>query len=244
MSWLPPVVILDLDDTIINFTGMAEACWRTICDEQGPVLGLDGAQLHAALMTERVAFWADPESNRFGRRNLVEASRLIVARAFAAVGAGSEEQAAELSQLYTARRHDLIHLFPDAISTIETLRARGHRLAMITNGSAESQRAKIVRFDLARHFDAIVVEGEFGIGKPDERVYRHALSQLDVQPSDALMAGDDLERDVLGPQRVGMRGVWVDRSGAFLAKAFPATSHERPFRVIQQLAELLAFEPH
>jgi putative hydrolase of the HAD superfamily len=114
---------------------------------------------------------------------------------------------------------------------------------MITNGAAESQREKIVRFDLARHFDCILVEGEFGIGKPDERVYRHVLSELGVQPTDALMAGDDLERDALGPQRVGMRGVWVDRSGAFLTRAFPATSDERPFRVIQQLADLLSTEP-
>src|SRR4051794_2167610 len=192
---------------------MTEACWRVICDESAPGLGTDGDSLHAALMVERVAFWADAELNRFGRHNLGEASRMVVARAFAALGVGAEADAAALARLYSARRHDLVHVFPEAIDAIETLRARGHCLAMITNGGAESQRAKIVRFDLAKHFDVILVEGEFGIGKPDARVYRHVLTELAVDAADAMMVGDDLERDVAGPQAVGMRGIWIDRAG-------------------------------
>src|SRR4051794_20041521 len=150
MTRVAPVGVLDLDDTIINYTGMSEDIWRTICDESAPGLGMDSGRLHAALMVERVAFWADPELNRIGRHDLTRASHMVVARAFAALGAGSDEQARALSLLYHERRHDLVHVYPESISTIEALRARGHRLAMITNGAAESQRAKIVRFDLAR----------------------------------------------------------------------------------------------
>src|SRR5215212_2072527 len=113
MTWVAPVVILDLDDTVINFTGMAEECWRSICDEQSLALGVDGGQLHAALMVERVAFWADPELNLFGRHNLTQASQMVVARTFARLGVGSDEQAAALSRLYSERRHSLIHVFED-----------------------------------------------------------------------------------------------------------------------------------
>jgi putative hydrolase of the HAD superfamily len=235
MTWAAPVVVLDLDDTLINFTGMAEELWRVLCDESASELGLDGAALHTALMTERVAFWADPELNRFGRHNLGEASRAIVGRAFAALEVGTAEQAAALARQYSDRRHDLVHLYEESIATIETLRERGHRLAMITNGGAESQRAKIVRFDLARHFDCILVEGEFGHGKPDERVYRHVLTELRVDAVDAMMVGDDLERDVAGPQRVGMRGVWIDRAG----NGLPPGSAVSPDRIIGSLADLL-----
>ena len=78
-------------------------------------------------------------------------------------------------------------------------------------------------------------EGEFGHGKPDERVYRHVLAELDVEASDAMMVGDDLERDVAGPQKVGMRGVWIDRAGAGL----PPGTMVRPDRIIGSLADLL-----
>jgi putative hydrolase of the HAD superfamily len=235
MSQLPPVIILDLDDTIINFTGMAEECWRVICHESSDELGVDGADLYAALMKERVAFWADPESNRMGRQNIPQASVMIVSRAFARLGVEREEQAAVLARLYSERRHALVHVFPDSIDVLETLRARGHTLAMLTNGGTESQRGKIERFDLARHFDYIQVEGEFGHGKPDERVYRHVLERVGVTPAEAMMVGDDLERDVAGPQRAGIQGVWIDRFGAGL----PADTAIRPDRVIRLLADLL-----
>ena len=198
-------------------------------------LRLDGALLHRTLMEQRVAFWADPELNRIGRHDLLAGSRIIVTRTLETFGVGDDTLAATMAQQYQDRRVDLVFLFPESISTIETLRARGHRLAMITNGGAEGQRAKIVRFDLAKHFDYILVEGEFGHGKPDERVYRHALAQLGVDGADAMMVGDDLERDVAGPQKAGMRGVWIDRAGAGL----PAGCAITPDRIIGSLAELL-----
>ena len=55
-------------------------------------------------------------------------------------------------------------------------------LGLVTNGDATQQRDKIERHGLARFFDAIVIEGEFGAGKPDEIVYRHALGELALGP--------------------------------------------------------------
>jgi putative hydrolase of the HAD superfamily len=59
--------------------------------------------------------------------------------------------------------------FPDAHNVIDALRARGTRLALVTNGASEAQRAKIDRFDLANRFDHFQIEGEHEFGKPDER---------------------------------------------------------------------------
>lgn len=235
MTWAAPVVILDLDDTLIDYTGASENCWRGICDESAVTLGLDGARLHATLMAQRVDFWADPELNRIGRHDLLEGSRIIVRRTLETFGVGDETLAATMAQQYQDRRIDLVFLFPESLATIEELRARGHRLAMITNGGAEGQRGKIVRFDLAKHFDYILVEGEFGHGKPDERVYRHVLAELGIEAADAMMVGDDLERDVAGPQQVGMRGVWIDRAGVGLPPACTVT----PDRIIGSLSDLL-----
>ena len=102
---------------------------------------------------------------------------------------------------------------PDAIETVRWLRESGRRLALLTNGAAAAQRRKIARFEIADLFDAILVEGELGFGKPDERVYQRALSALDVKPADAWMVGDNLEWDVAAPQKLGMSGVWIDARG-------------------------------
>src|SRR3990172_6080875 len=62
-------------------------------------------------------------------------------------------------------------------------------------------------------FDCILIEEEFGAGKPDERIFRHALEKLNVAPSNAWMVGDNLERDIGGAQAVGISGIWVDWRG-------------------------------
>jgi putative hydrolase of the HAD superfamily len=235
MSWVRPVVILDLDDTLIDYTGAASACWQTICDEAAPACGAVGAQLHAAVMEIRTWYWADLERNRLGRANPVEASRQIVTLAFERLGLDGGEHVEMMATAYQQRRRDLVTIFPETVEVVETLRARGHRLAMITNGATATQRDKIERFDLARHFDYLLVEGEFGIGKPDARVYQHVLSVLNISADSGVMIGDDLERDVAGPQRAGMMGVWIDRAGL----GVPASTQIRPDRIISSLTELL-----
>jgi putative hydrolase of the HAD superfamily len=128
-----------------------------------------------------------------------------------------------------------MHFFPGARETLVALRARGHRLALLTNGGALFQREKIVRFALAPLFDAVFVEGELGFGKPDPRVFERALRALGAAPHDALMTGNDLRSDVLGAKRAGVAAAWVDhaRSGV------PADAPARPDRVVRLIAELL-----
>jgi putative hydrolase of the HAD superfamily len=87
---------------------------------------------------------------------------------------------------------------------------------------------------LAPFFDCIVIEGEFGAGKPDRRVYAYAIAQLDVQPEDVWMVGDNLEWDVAGPQQMGIKGIWID--SARLGP--PEDSSVRPDLIVASLAEL------
>ena len=106
-----------------------------------------------------------------------------------------------------------MRLFPDALDTLAHFRKQGVPLGLITNGDAGQQRDKIERHGLARFFDTILIEGEFGTGKPEEIVYRHALQALGASATTAWMVGDHLEWDVSAPQRLGVRGVWMDREG-------------------------------
>jgi putative hydrolase of the HAD superfamily len=125
---------------------------------------------------------------------------------------------------------------PDAIETVRWLRESGRRLALLTNGAGAAQRRKIARFELADLFDVILVEGELGFGKPDERVYRHALDALDVRPSEAWMVGDNLEWDVRAPQQLGLRGVWIDARG----EGLPPESSVTPDHIVRSLTGIRA----
>ena len=100
--------------------------------------------------------------------------------------------------------------------------------------TTDAQREKIERFRLAPLFDLILIEGELGFGKPDERIYRLALTELAAAPRQTWMIGDNLEFDVGQPQKLGITGIWVNATGAVL----PADGDIYPDLVIRRLAEL------
>ena len=109
-------------------------------------------------------------------------------------------------------------------------------MALITNGLSSIQRGKIDRFGLDLFFDCIIIEEEFGVGKPDPRVFQYALDQLAVQPWETMMVGDNLETDIAGAQSLGIYTVWVDWKGGGLPEGSPTT----PDSTVRSVAELLA----
>ena len=226
-------LLFDLDDTLLDYSGGVDESWREACVTCCAPMGLDVERLMKTLAETRQSFWSDPSRHRRERVNMIRAWQRIAGGALASLGVSCDGLDAAMAREYAARRRAVMQLFPDARETLERLRARGVPLGLVTNGDAGQQRDKIERFELAPFFQVIVIEGEFGAGKPDETVYRHALDHLGVAPADTSMVGDHLEFDVAGPQRLGVRGIWLDRPGAGLAD-----SPVRPHRVIRSLREL------
>lgn len=84
------------------------------------------------------------------------------------------------------------------------------KVGIITNGSTQRQKAKIINTNLNRHFDTIIISEETGFSKPDKRIFELALKKLNVQPEDVLFVGDDLEKDIAGCQNVNIKGIWFN----------------------------------
>ena len=234
---LPRAILFDLDDTIISASASTPNAMEQVCTQFAPkVPGVSSEGLYSAFQDAAMEYWSEPGRQRRGRLNPAAATLVIAESALDSVGVRDESGlAGELAESYLTTREKSLRLYPGAIETLEKLRGEGVRLALITNGSAEGQRGKVVRFGLERYFGCIVIEGEFGVGKPDERVYRHALAALDTEPGDAWMVGDNLEWEVATPQRLGLRGVWVDWAGVGL----PEGTSVRPDRIVRVISELV-----
>jgi putative hydrolase of the HAD superfamily len=233
---IPEGILLDLDDTILDDSSTIAECWRQACEaHRDQCAGLDLGVLYHVIRETGEWFWADAERHRRGRLDLDAARREVVGLALARLGVDKPELAAKIAGVYGREREAGMQPLPDAIDTVRRLREAGCRLALLTNGAGAAQRRKIVRFGLSDLFDAILVEGEVGYGKPDERIYRLALEALAVDPQDAWMAGDNLEWDVAAPQKIGLFAVWIDGTG----KGLPPSSGVRPDRIVRTLSELM-----
>ena len=232
----PRAIFLDLDDTIIAYSYGAAECWERLCTEYAERIGgVHRDALSTALWDVQRWYWKDTERHRHGRLNLQRARREIVGQAFCKLGIAHQRLAEEMADSFTLMREEMVELFPGAIDALRTLRSQIGCLALITNGNAVPQRKKIAKFGLEGFFDYILVEGEFGVGKPDERVYLHCLEQLKIEPEVTWMVGDNLEWDVAAPQRLGMKGIWLDHA----ARGLPEGTSVHPDRIICHLSELL-----
>ncbi len=229
-------LLLDLDDTILDdAAGYQEAWDAAIAQMLAAHPALDREALAQEVGRQADWFWADDERHRWGRQDLARARGEFLTRALAAFGVHDEALARAAAETHTALRERRQRFLPGAREVLLELRERVPRLALVTNGGRAPQRAKIERFELGHLFDHIQVEGEFGLGKPEPAAYRNVLSALGVEPGRCLMVGDNYEADVVGPQRLGIRAVWIDKKRA----GRPPKPPEQPHATIHHIRELL-----
>jgi putative hydrolase of the HAD superfamily len=94
---------------------------------------------------------------------------------------------------------------------------------------------KINRFGLASYFDCILIEEEFGVDKPNQEVYLHAMEALNVRADEVWMIGDNFEWEVVAPQRLGIRSVWVNPLGT------TCPTDAAPYMTITALSEMKTY---
>lgn len=148
------------------------------------------------------------------RRWALSYRREVFARALANQPADRPADAPDfLSAEFAATRRSRQRLLPGARELIETL-SRTHDLALLTNGAPDLQREKIAATGLEPFFKAVAVSGEQGIGKPDPEIFHRLLANLGVSPSEAVMVGNSLERDIAGARNAGVRSIWIRVPGS------------------------------
>lgn len=101
--------------------------------------------------------------------------------------------------------------FAKNIPVLEKLR-RKYRLGIVSN--FYGNLASVLKSEgLDRYFDAVADSSVVGVTKPDPKLFLHALNRLGAAPSEAVMVGDSVKRDMAGAAAMGMPHVllWGDR---------------------------------
>jgi len=122
--------------------------------------------------------------------------------------------AAKLEQLpglfaetYRAASRYRLQLYPGVDQTIRQLH-RNYRLAIVSDAQTAYAIPELNAVGLSGLFDPIIVSGDFGYRKPDQRVFTAALNTMGMQPSEVLYVGNDMHCDVFGAKRLGIKTVF------------------------------------
>jgi 2-haloacid dehalogenase len=111
-----------------------------------------------------------------------------------------------------------------------------YRLAMVTNGIKEVQRARIGTSPIAAHFAALVISEEAGSSKPNPAIFEHACGILDMHNKEKMiMIGDSLSSDIRGGINFGIDTCWFNPSGAPNPTELEPTYEIRRFEELKRI---------
>ena len=93
---------------------------------------------------------------------------------------------------------------PGAVETMERLADAGLEQAIVSDIDTQEADDMLASFGVREHFDHVTTSEAVGHTKPDERVFRDALSATGADPGDVLMVGDRHDHDVAGAAAVSV----------------------------------------
>lgn len=101
-----------------------------------------------------------------------------------------------------------IHLYDGVTDLLDTLRQKGIKIGIITDGRPEGQRNKIKALGLDALVDNIIVTDELGgtqFRKPCDIAFRIMQNTWKLPASQIVYVGDNPSKDFQAPQQLGMR---------------------------------------
>lgn len=200
-------VLCDLDDTLYAYPPCEEAAIAALSAAIARDLGIDAAAARAAWSASRKACKTRVEGTGSSHNRLlyaVDVAHALGTEALPIDRVRGWERAYWTGYLSAAR------LRPRVLPFLEALRARGAKLAIVTDLTIEPQLAKIEHLGLAPFVSALAVSEEVERDKPDPAIFRLAAARLGVAVERCVMVGDNDAKDGQGARRLGIPFFFVD----------------------------------
>ena len=226
-------VVFDLDDTLHNDTHAYQSAACDVAEAIAAAHGVSAAALFEAYIDHTSQYWRGLSAEHLNTP-IADSRYELWSSALHSVGIDDEATVREAVQRYGERRRAYYTPFPGTLGLLDTLRARGLKLGLITNGFAETHYEKLELLGMAASFDAVLCADEVGMVKPDPKIFLHACELLGVEPSRAAMVGDRYFRDIVGARNAGLFTIYID------VHSEPIPPDEAPDVRVKGIQEVLA----
>ncbi|MGI4864236.1 MAG: HAD family hydrolase [Janthinobacterium lividum] len=219
-------VLFDLDDTLFDHMATARAALAATAAGRPALQGVPAEELYqrySALLEEMHPRVMTGQLSYLAARQL-RFQQLLAPYEPAVSAAAVEELAAQHYGHYRQLRQPVA----GALALLQRL-TPAVKIGIVTNNRTEEQRDKLDFLGMTALVDALITSEDVGVLKPDPAIYQVALERLQARPAETVMVGDNWQADVLGALAVGIRPLWLNRTGAA--------------RLLPDVAELTSLEP-
>ncbi|WP_026575946.1 pyrophosphatase PpaX [Bacillus sp. UNC438CL73TsuS30] len=173
--------------------------------------------------------------NKYKREDVLPFMGPTLHEAFSTVDPDRVEEMILEYRTYNLANHDLlVKEFPNVLETIGTLKEKGYKLGVVTTKRHDTSLKGLRLMKLEEYFDVVVAMDHVIKVKPDPEPILKALEQLNSQPEETIMVGDNFH-DILAGKNAGTKtaGVaWTIKGRDYLAKY-------EPDYMLENMADLL-----
>jgi putative hydrolase of the HAD superfamily len=200
-------LFFDGDQTLWDFDQQMRRALQATLDElriRHPELATDKLDVES-MVADRQAVGAEHRGRHVTMERL---RRVSFERTLLHLDLRDDVLAEHLTRFYLEQRFSTIDLYPDTLAGLTALRTT-YKLGLLSNGNTYPDR-----FGLGGLFTTVVFAQEHGFTKPDQRLFDLAVAKIGSSAASTAMVGDSLVNDVVGAQRAGWLGIWLNRGSA------------------------------
>jgi len=146
------------------------------------------------------------------------------------------EMILRLDDAYWGRFFKSMRLYDGVIPLLKELKRRGIKIGIVTDFTADIQLRRIHALKVGSYIDVLVTSEEAGRDKPHPAAFLFALNKLGILPHEAIVVGDNPEKDIEGANAVGIDTVLLMKG---VHAEVPEEDYRKPKFVINELPELL-----
>ena len=201
----PKFVYFDLDDTLLDHRSAEKKALIDLQQIFPDAFGGIETRVFQDVYHERnVVLWHEYSEGQISRTDLQRDRFVHLLDSFSVNSLSPEKIGARYLEAY----RDHWEYCDGALEGFEAI-AEVFPVGVLTNGFAETQHAKLRRFqEIKDRLSACVISEEVGYMKPHPRLFGHATKEAGVDAEEILYIGDSLHSDVEGSQRAGWDVIW------------------------------------
>ncbi len=199
-------VIFDLDNTLVDFMKMK----RRAIEEAIPAMidaGLEITQQKANKVIDEIykehGIEYQQVFDEFLRRVLNRVDYKILSAGIVA---------------YRRAREAALIPYPHVYSTLNKLIKMGMQMGVLSDAPVKEAWLRLAFLNFHHIFDVVVTFEDTGERKPSPKPFLKMLERLVVEPGEALMVGDWVERDIIGAKNIGMKTAFARYGDTFDTK--------------------------
>lgn len=126
------------------------------------------------------------------------------------------------------------HLLPGTVEGLDAINGQ-YKIGLLSNTmfTGDAHINDLQRFGIDGYFEATLFSADANKWKPQPDPYLQVLSDLEIDPANAVFVGDSPGHDIMGAHAAGMKAILIRNSDRF-----PMVEGVVPDGVIEQLTEL------